>query len=186
MKRFAIIVLGLCLVAVTASADVESGPKAGGTATPFKVFAVTDVADGKEVGKDVEIVKDRAKLPTAYVFVNADKFTRPAARYLKKLDEKADTIDDKAAVVVVWVHGDAAKSKDYLPKIQKSLNFTRTALTVFDADASGPKEWALNADAAVTTVIVVEGKIKKTFAYDTLNDTDAVKVLDEWKKSAGK
>lgn len=185
MKRFLGITLGLGLMTLTALADVESGPKAGGDATPFKAFVLID-GEGKEVGKEVEIVKERAKLPTCYVFVNAEKFTRPAARYLKKLDEKVDTIGDKAAVVVVWVHGDATKAKEYLPKLQKSLSFTRTALTAFEGDAAGPKDWALNTDAAVTTVVIADGKFKKVFAYDTLNDTDAAKVLDEWKKSAGK
>ena len=185
MKRILGIGFVFGLVALTALADVESGPKAGGEATPFKTFVVID-AESKDVGKESEIVKERAKLPTLYVFVNADKFTRPAARFLKKLDDKADTIGDKAAVVVVWVHGDVAKAKEYLPKLQKSLSFTRTALTAFEGDAAGPKGWALNTDAAVTAVIVVEGKIKKTFAYDSLNDTDAVKVLDVWKTSAGK
>jgi len=185
MKRILGIGLACGLLALTASADVESGPKSGGEATPFKTFVVVD-AEAKELGKEAEIVKDRIKLPTLYVFVNADKFTRPAARFLKKLDEKADTIGDKSAVVVVWVHGDVAQAKDYLPKLQKSLSFTRTALTAFEGDAAGPKDWALNTDAAVTAVIVVEGKIGKTFAYDSLNDTDAVKVLDVWKTSAGK
>jgi hypothetical protein len=179
MTRHVIAMAALFLVSSMALADIDSGPKPGEKIPELKVFA----AVGPLEGKDVDYAKERGEQPTVYVFVNSDKFSRPMARFLKKLDEEIATVNDKAESVAVWLGGDAAKHKEYLPKVQMSLKFGKTALTIFAGDE--PKGWAINTDAHATAVVVHQGKVVKSFAFVSLNDTDAKPVLEALKKAVG-
>ena len=159
--------------------DLESGPKPGGAVAALTVT----VAVGPDEGKELDAAKDRGDKPTVYVFVNADKWSRPLARFLKTLDGKVgDTTD--GGVVAVWVGGDAAKNKEYLPKPQASLNFAKTVLAVSAVEE--PKGWLLNADAHATAVVAVRGKVVKSFPLVSVSDKDAAAVLAELTKAAGK
>ena len=66
------IVAGSCAVALE-SAEPE----------PFKVFAAT----GDQAQKEIDAVASRKDKATVYVFLAADQWARPVARYVKKLDE---------------------------------------------------------------------------------------------------
>ncbi len=174
--RAALIVAMLAGFAPLARAEVESGPKIGAKIPALKVFAVT----GDPSDKEVDYAGLRKDKPTIYVFVAADKFSRPMHRYLKTLDEK---IGDDALVVAIWLNDDADKSKEYLGRISKY--YTNAALTVF-GEKAGPKDWGINTDAHLTTVVVNKGKVVKSFGYMSLNDTDVPPVLEALKKSIKK
>ncbi|QEL20299.1 hypothetical protein [Limnoglobus roseus] len=177
MKAFSMLVL--LTAAAACQADVESGPKAGEKVGEVKVTVVV----GEKEGKEIDFAAERKDEPTVYLFVNAEKFGRPAFRFLKKLDEKIGDAADKAEVVAVWV-GDAAKSKEYLERAKGSLKFGKTALTVFDG--VGPNGWGINADAHVTAVVVVKGKVVKSFAFVSLNEKDEEAVTAELTKAIKK
>jgi hypothetical protein len=66
------------------------------------------------------------------------------------------------------------------------LKFTKTALTVFEGEKTGPNNWGINSDAHLTTVIVNKGKVVKSFPYVSVNDSDVRAVLMELKQSLGK
>ena len=172
----------LFVLAGRASADVESGPKAGDKVAPLKVFAVTGAIEGK----DVDYAKERKDEPTIYFFVNAEKFSRPINKFMLAIDGKLADAGDKALAVMVWMGGDFEKNKEYMPKLQKAVSYSKSALTVFDGDANGPKDWGLNSAAHVTVVVVNAGKVVKTFAYESVNDTDAKDVLEALKKATEK
>jgi hypothetical protein len=181
MNRF----LGLVLLLVGTSwavADVESGPKAGEKASEFKVFAVT----GEVENKEVNFIKDRKDEPTIYYFVQKEHWSRPMAKYLRTMDTKASELSDKVQGVAVWLGGDVKENKEYLPKAQQSLKLTKTALTVFEGEKTGPNNWGINSDAHLTTVIVNKGKVVKSFPYDSVNDSDVRAVLMQLKQSLGK
>ena len=161
------------------AADLEGGPKPGGAVSGLKVSIVVGPGESKEL----DAAKERGDKPTVYVFVNAEKFSRPLARFLKTLDGKVGDVTD-AEVVAVWVGGDAAKNKEYLPKAKASLNFAKTLLAVSAVEE--PKGWLLNADAHATAVVAVKGKVVKSFALVSVSDTDATAVLAELTKAAGK
>ena len=180
MNRYLLGIGVASCVAVTALADVESGPKAGEKVAALKVFGVVGPVEGKEVDFAAEKKGD----PTVYLFVKPDSWSRPMARFAKVLDGKVGDVHEKASVVAVWVGGDADKSKEYLPKAQESLKFGRTALTVF-ADKAGPEGWAINPDADLTVVVAHGGKVHTTFAFGSVNDTD-VKAVEEALKKAVK
>ena len=95
----------------TASADVESGPKAGAAIAPLKVFAVTGAIEGKEL----DYAKERKDEPTVYFFVNAEKFSRPMNKFMLAIDGKLADASDKALSVIVWTSGDFEKNKEHMP-----------------------------------------------------------------------
>ena len=66
--------------------------------------------------------------------------------------DTAVVVDQDAAVVGVWLTDDSAKSKEYLPVAQQSLQFQATTLTCFMGEKAGPKGWNINADARATVV----------------------------------
>jgi hypothetical protein len=161
--------------------DVTSGPTKGEKAPPLKVYAAT----GPHEGKEVDYVKDRKDKPTVYVLIRSDKFSRPIARFMKKLDGTVTKDHKDASVVAVWLTDDAEKTKEYLPRAQQSLSFENTALTSFSGKA-GPKGWGINEDADVTVVIVSKRKVAATFGYRSINETNAKGVRAALVKAVGK
>jgi hypothetical protein len=167
-------------VAGVARADIESGPKDGIAVPKLTV----DVASGVGlVAGEADVAKVRGDKPTVYAFVTAEKFSRPLAQLLRKLDEKAADVKD-AAVVAVWVGGDAAKNKDYLDRVGTSLKLNRTALTASPAEQ--PEGWALNSDAHVTIVVVVKGKVVKSMPLVSVSEKDATKAIEALTKAVKK
>ena len=172
--------LGLPLLGGPARAqDVASGPEKGARVAELKVYDAT----GAHKEKDVDYAAERKEKPTVYLFVNAEKFDRPMNRFMKTLDGAVKTDFEGAYVVAVWLAGDADKTKEYLPKVQQSVQYEATALTVF-ADKNGPKDWNINADAHLTAVVVNKGKVGATFGYQSVNETDVPKVKEALEKAA--
>src|SRR5438552_10181498 len=121
---------GLLLVSPAIGQDVESGPESGKPAAALKVFDAT--GPGKD--KEVDYAAERKDKPTIYVFVQADKWDRPMARFLKRLDEVLQKEGQDSNVVAVWLTDNADQTKAYLPKAQQSLQLQATVLTCFTGD----------------------------------------------------
>ena len=180
--------LGLVLVLTpTLRADVESGPKAGEKVPALKAFGVVGAVENKEA----DFAADRKDAPTVYMFVQAEEGGipvggRPLARFMKVLDEQIGKVEG-AKGVAVWL-GDKAfdKHKEYLPRINTSLNFANTSLAAYDGEKSGPDGWGVNPDAHITVVVAGKGKVIKSFAFVSVNETDVRPVVAELKKAAGK
>src|SRR5262249_50269801 len=171
-----LLVWGMVLSSL-AAAQTESGPGAGSPVEPLKVVAAT----GDDAGKEIDFVARHADKPALYVFVQADKWGRPAARFLKTLDQDLNKDRQAVRVVAVWLTDDVDKAKEYLPKAQESLKLTQTTWAVYPGDKSGPKGWSINADAHVTAVVVEERKVSASFGYASVNETDAPAVLKKLK-----
>lgn len=177
----------LALAPAIRGAD-ESGPKAGEKVPELKVYGVV----GKVEGKEVDFAAERKDEPTIYIFVQAMEGGipvggRPAARFMKVLDEKLGDASDEAHIVAVWL-GDKAfdKHKEYLPRINMSLKLANTSLTAFDGANSGPNNWAVNSDTHLTVVVANKSKVVKSFAFTSVNETDVKGVIEELKKAVGK
>ncbi|MEX2214257.1 MAG: hypothetical protein WD768_09035 [Phycisphaeraceae bacterium] len=170
------------LLTTVASAEIDSGPKEGEKTPALKVSAVV----GEIEDKEVDYVAERKGKPTIYVFVQADKFDRPIARYLKELDKVVSDIGKDAAVVAVWLSDDQDASKTYLPRMQKSIKLGNTALTVSVDGKAGPNDWVINDRAFVTTIVAKDNKVTARFSYQSLNDTDVPDVEKAIKKTVGK
>jgi hypothetical protein len=96
-------------------AQIESGPRAG---EPVKGLKVS-IAAGDRVGQEVDFVAERKDRATAYLFVQAEHWSRPIARFLRTLDgELAKAIEgaDDAAAVAIWLTDDTGEAKQYLPR----------------------------------------------------------------------
>ena len=178
--------LGL-VFALPVRADDESGPKAGEKVAKLTAFGVVGTVEKKEA----DFAAERKDAPTIYLFVAAQEGGlpvggRPAARFMKKLDEEIGKVDG-AAIVAIWL-GDKAfdKHKEYLPKIAMALSFEKTQLAAFDGEKSGPEGWAINGDTHVTAVVVNKGTVAKSFAYVSVNEKDVREVMAELKKAIDK
>ncbi len=159
--------------------DVPSGPEKGKAVPALKVFDAT----GPHAGKEVDCAADRKDKPTVYLFVQADKWDRPMARFVRKLDEVVQKDGGGASVVAVWVGGDPDKTKEYLPIAQKSLQLQTTALTAFTGDKAGPEGWNVNSEAHLTVVVASRGKAASVFGYRSINETEVASVHDALKKA---
>jgi hypothetical protein len=163
----------------------EGGPKAGEKVPALKAFGVAGAVEGKEA----DFAAQRKDAPTVYLFVKAEEGGipvggRPLVRFMKGLDNKIGDASDEAAVVAVWL-GEKAfdKHKEYLPRFQMSMKLEKTSLAAFDGDASGPNGWAVNADSHLTVVVANKGKVAKSFALVSVNETDVKPVLEALKKA---
>jgi hypothetical protein len=170
------------LVTSLAYADIDSGPKVGTAVTPLKVFVVT----GDHAGKELDYAAERGSKPTIYIFMPHERFDRPLARLLKVLEKGGIEAGNDSSMVTVFLTSDEAKTKDHLPKIQMSLQFTRNPLVVFPSATMGPDGWAVNTDAQLTAIIVNDGKVAATFGYRSANETVAPEILAALKKAIGK
>jgi hypothetical protein len=175
-----LIAAAVLLSGVSARAqDVQSGPGKGEKVPELKVFAAT----GPLKDKEVDYAAERKDKPTVYVVIQADKWTRPMARFLKTLDKALKEDSEAAAVVGVWLTEDRDKTKEYLPRVQESIQLEATALTCFLGDKVGPKGWNINSDAHATVVVTNKGKVVETFGYNSINETDVRKVRQAFKKA---
>lgn len=172
------LIAGLVTTGTARAADPSSGPDKGAKVPELKVADVT----GEHSGKDVDYADLRKEKPTVF-FVVKD-WDRPVARLLKTLDDKVKETAEGAYIVGVWLSADQDATKEYLPKAQQSLKLENTALTVSKGGQTLPAEWGINADARITVVVAVKGKVVKSFGYDSVNDTVAREILSTLKDGA--
>ena len=91
-----------------AGQDVDSGPESGKKVPALKVFDAT----GPKQDKEVDYAAERKDKATVYVFVQADKWDRPMARFMRKLDETLLKESEEVYIVAVWRTDDATKPRD--------------------------------------------------------------------------
>ena len=156
--RWLFLVLPLLVTLPARAQDVVSGPEKGSRVPALKVFDAT----GPHKDKKVDYAAERGKGATVYVFVRADAWDRPMARFLRKLDEAVRKEKD-AYVVAVWLTDSPDKTKEYLPVAQQSLQFQATPLTCFTGGRNGPKGWNVNPDARLTAVAAYRGRVAAVF-----------------------
>jgi hypothetical protein len=179
MCRIILSVAVICVALPAWAQDVASGPTKGEKTPALKVFDAT----GPHKDKEVDFTADRGDKPTVYVFIAADKWTRPMARFLKRLDAGVKEDDANAYIVAVWLSDKPDDSKAYLPRAQQSLGLETTALTVYPGEKSGPNGWGINTDAHVTVAVANKAKVAGAFGYRSINDTDVPAVRDALRKA---
>lgn len=88
-------------------------------------------ATGLHREKEVNYAGERKDLPTVYLLIRADKFDRPMNRFMKELDKAVKKDLENVYIVAVWLSEDTDKAREFLPRIQQSVGYETTALTVF-------------------------------------------------------
>ena len=167
----------LGLLTSQAQAQLESGPAAGSVPEPLKVF----VATGDDAGKEIDCQAKLKQGPALVVFVQAETFDRPIARFIKGLDQGLGKDRNDVPAMVVWLTGDVDAGKSYLPKVQQSLQLTQTVWAVFPGDKSGPDGWGIDPDAHITAVVIEDGKVTGSYGDRSVNETVVPKVLKQFK-----
>ncbi|MDX2038739.1 MAG: hypothetical protein SFX72_18985 [Isosphaeraceae bacterium] len=167
---------GLTAFGGWARAQSPSGPEPGAAVPALKVV----VGAGERAGEAADLAKERAEKPTVYLFVRADKWDRPMARYLRVLDQKlAQGVAgaEEAQVVITWLTDDVDKAKNYLPLAQQSLKFERSTLSVFPGARTGPDGWMINDAAYLTSVVAKKGKVVERFGFVNVGESDVEAAL---------
>jgi hypothetical protein len=171
--------VSLLLASSSQAQEVTTGPEKGAKVPALKVFDATGIHKDEEA----DYAADRAGKPTVYLLIDAEKFDRPMNRFMKTLDGIVAKDFEGAYIVAVWLTSDADKTKALLPRVQESVQYQVTALTLFPGAKEGPKGWAVNADAHLTAVVANKGKVAATFGYRSINETDVPKVKEALKKA---
>jgi hypothetical protein len=169
----------LWLASSSQAQEVITGPEKGASVPALKVFDAT----GTHKDKEVDYAAERASKPTVYLLIDADKFDRPMNRFMKTLDGVVANDFEDGYVVAVWMTSDPDKTKAILPRVQQSVQYEATALTLFPDAKEGPKGWGVNADAHLTAVIANKGKVAATFGYRSINETNVPTVKEALKKA---
>jgi hypothetical protein len=177
--RLLVSLVGLVLASPVGARDVASGPEAGKKVPVLKVFDAT----GSHANQELDYAAERADRPTVYVFVRADQWDRPMARFLRELDKAVARESVQTYMVAVWLTDDADKTKQYLPVAQRSLTLEHTALTCFTGDKAGPEGWGLSTEARLTAVVARRGRVMKAFGYQSVNETDVPAVQEAVRKA---
>jgi hypothetical protein len=162
-----------------ALADVDSGPTVGEKIPPLKVLHVV----GDNEGNEADATGDRAEKPTIFLFVRTDRWTRPVARTIKLLDEKANKESEDVRLFAVWLTDDKEKTKEYLPRAQQSLRLERTALLLHPDLNTGPEHWGINSDADLTVVVTANKKVAARFGFVSPNEKVVEDLLKALKKT---
>src|SRR5262245_10838075 len=184
MSKHCILIAAALVALATASvrADLKSGPNVGVKVGKLKVFATTGAFEGKEL----DYAEQRKEKPTVYLFVNGEQWGRPMARFLRAIDQGLASGKEKAEAVAIWITDKADETKEYLPKVQQSLQLQTTAMTVAVGDKPRLQDWKINEDAHITAIVVTNGSVAGSFAHQSVNETDAEPVLKLLKKAVGK
>ncbi len=167
--------LGLLLAASQARAQINSGPDPGSNISPLRVAVLT----GENAGETLDVAERRGPLPTIYIFIQADKWDRPLARFLRVLDDELRKDRSDMDVIVTWLTDDIKAAKDYLPKAQQSLQLVQTSLAVFPGDKNGPQGWSIDSRAHLTAIIACDSRVTERFGYRSLNETNVPEVLEK-------
>lgn len=165
---------GLLLLPFGIAAQTISGPGEGSKIEALKVFVVI----GEDAGVEGDLAEKRQGKPTVFAFVQADKWDRPVARFLKALDQELNRGREDVALVAVWLTDDLEKSKEYLLLAQQSLKLSQTTWTIYPGNKSGPGGWSLNAHAHLTVVVSDGNKVAASLGFQSVNELDAPKVIE--------
>lgn len=156
------------LVATVRSAAVAAGPTVDAPVPPLNAQVMQ--ADGRF--EDANLTAAIGAKPAVLLFVNARRWDRPVARFVKTLDTKLREFSATAEVKMVWPVEDVEATRDYLPRAARSLQLQHTASAVLRDDGSGPAGWNLTTDATLTAVVVHRGKTSAVRVFDSINETD--------------
>ena len=120
--------------------------------------------------------------PIVYLLIPSARWDRPVARFMKTLDEKLSGYSATAEVRAIWLSAEPDATKEYLPRVQQSLQLQKTTLGVY-ADAEGPEGWQPGGDIQMVAIVVHRGKMAARFAFGSVNETDVPQVGEAVAKS---
>jgi len=152
---------------------VDSGPTVGEDVPELKIQVLGANSDYAEQ----DVAAPAKKFVQVYCFVNGGEWSRPMSRFVRGVDKALSEQGGGAGQVAIWVSDDNDAAKEYLPRGRDALKLGATSFGYDTGDASGPEGWGINSDASLTVVVAHQGKVMKTFAYISVNETDVPAVV---------
>ncbi|RLS33312.1 MAG: hypothetical protein DWH79_07300 [Planctomycetota bacterium] len=156
------LVLGM---AVTASAEVTSGPQVGDSVGAFTVTKIAGNADdGVEAGKSLCYRCRMGSRPVVMVFARSadDKL----AKLVKKIEEEVEEHQsEKLTSFVNMIGTDAESLKKAAASFVDKHGITRVAFVVPEDAKNGPEDFKIAPDADVTVVCYKGGTVKANHAF---------------------
>ena len=171
----------LLLVAGLLIGDVTSGPQVGDKLGDFKALGYT----GPQADKEFQFLTQTKGKATLVVFVQ--KVTRPGLQFLRPVDDYAAK-EEKLSAHIVWLTGDKGdkdETRAFLERAKGSLKLESSVSICLEGNA-GPAAYGLNDMAAITALVVKDGKVVANFAYADPNGTVAKDVIAAVAKALGK
>ena len=166
MRKAFLMAMAMVLgVAVTASAEVTSGPQVGDTVGAFTVTKVAgNPDDGVDAGKSLCYRCKMGQRPVVMVFARtADP---KLAKLLKKIEEEVEEHQaDKLTSFVNMIGSDAETLTKQAAEFVKANDLKRIAFVVPEDAKNGPEDFKIAADADVTVVCYKGGKVKTNHAF---------------------
>jgi hypothetical protein len=158
--------------AVTARAEVTSGPQVGERVGAFTVTKVAgNPGDGIEDGKHLCYRCKTGGKPVVMVFARtADE---KLATLLKKVEEEVEEHEDEKMMSFVNMIGSDAESlKKAAADFVAKHDLKRIAFVVPDDVEQGPPDFKIAPDADVTVICYREGKVQSNHAFPKGGLTD--------------
>ncbi len=175
LRRFiAVASLTACFATRLAADDVAIGA----AVKPLQVELLQ--SDGSYL--QIDAAQAAAAKPIVYLLIPSARWDRPVARFMKVLDDKLPGYSATAEVRAIWLSAEPDATKEYLPRVQQSLQFQKSLLGVF-ADAEGPEGWQPGGEVQMAAIVVHRGKIAARFAFGSVNETDVPQVGEAVAKS---
>jgi len=163
----------------TAEEEIFSGPQTGEEAAAFNVQGVFD----DEAGKQLDFVAQAEGGPLLLIFVH--QVTRPSAGVTRALSQYAATRkEDGLSCGIVWLTTDATEAEDYLKRARRSLGL-KSPVGIYLDGPEGPGSYGLNRNAALTVLVVHEGRVAYNYAEVQPSLTEAPDILSEVCKLIG-
>lgn len=153
--------MAVCLLmAGVAFAELKSGLPVGESVPPFNVRDITGPSKGKTLCYRCQY----GNRPVVTVF------TREVNKSVTDLVSKIDAVvgknkDSKMAAFVCVITEDADKVEKQLEEIAKDKKIANTPLTIIEGK-TGPAEYKLSKDAAVTVMMWNESKVVVNHAFE--------------------
>ena len=179
----------LCAFALTVfvasqghAADLKSGLQNGEAIGPFYVTKIAGAdSDGVDQGDNLCYRCRNGGKPQVMVFTRSTD--KKVAALVKTLDKAIRKNDDAQLRAFVNVLGeDKDDANDAAKKLAKSTKAKSVPFVVPNEFENGPEDYGLNAKAAVTILLAVDGEVKANIAVANAKDLDQKTIESGLKK----
>ena len=175
-----LVVLGLMVGSVSA-ADTEC-LKEGDSIGAFYVTKVAGAEDdGVEKGEQLCYRCRYGSSPMVMVF--ARKTAGKVNQLVKELDAAISENESEGLKGLVTLMGeDASALKETAAKVAKKTGAKKIPMVVAKDNVSGPSNYKIGADAAVTVIVAKKGSVVASHSFDSAKSVDVAAVMGEVKK----
>ena len=172
----------VCMTAVAGSPTMtQSGPTEGSGLPAFGVVKVAGAMDdGVDVGDELCYRCKNKSRPQVVVFTHDD--SDKTAMLIQKLDQAmTEHSDDQLRVFVNVLDADSKKAEMKAKKMADATGAKQVPFVV-PSDSTGPRNYKLSDDAAVTITLANDSTVMKNISVTDASELDIDMVMNEVKR----